>query len=733
MQPFLRKRQVRPLSYDRLPHDDHSGTLDTQMKTKREKVAASTANLFVLVVLTILSLVTRLFRIGIAKSVVWDEAHFGKFAGHYNTRTWYTDLHPPLGKAMLGGFGNFFGWDGKFGFESGQNYPDDVPYVAMRACCAILASFTVPLAYLIGIELHLSQDASIFLAVMALTDIATLVLSRFILLDPLLLFFTSLSLFCLFKFRNLQKTAPFTSDWFIWLAATGASIGACMSVKWVGLFVVIVVGVHTANDLLGMLMPPNQFEPKSYALHWLYRIIFLIILPIYIYILAFQIHFGVLTRSGPGDGKMGSLFQYHLDGTEIQTSPAEVAFGSIVQFRFHGAGGSLLHSHPHYYPNGSKEQQVTLYAFRRDENNKFVFLDAEPGKTNVKDKKIIKNGDIVRLQHMLSEKNLRSLNFPAPTSKIFREVSFGGSESTADTQDLWRVVIIDDLGRRSNGKLRTLNTRFRLQHVESGCFLRSDHLVHLDKTWGFDQQEVACTTFPITFANSRSTLWNIEEQWNDELPHGKKSDFPWSFFGSFMDDNYDKMLGNSMLVPNSLEKNRSPIESEPWEWPTMHASLHIGGHGFNYLVLGHPMIWLGVTAALIVYSVTAAVYVYRYFSGVGSNDWKDPGTSLDDFWFMFKIGILGWIVNFIPYIVMPRVTYIHHYLPALQFGMILLAFIVEHLLTRALGSGSILKRVILWSLIVVDLAIFWFFKDFAFGVQSFSEYQNRKWMSAWKI
>ncbi|KAJ3230872.1 Protein O-mannosyltransferase 2, partial [Chytriomyces hyalinus] len=353
-QPFLRKR-VHPHGAkgqtDFLPFAE----VDSQLKGKRDAAKLPTPSMFILAAFTVLSLFTRLYKIGAAKAVVWDEAHFGKFAGYYNTRSWYTDLHPPLGKAMLGGFGNFFGWDGKFDFGSGAEYPPEVPYTAMRACCAILASFTVPLAYLTGVELNLSPDAAVFLGVMALTDIATLVLSRFILLDPLLLFFTSLSIYSLVKLRTFQKTSPLSREWVLWLAATGFSIGMLITQKT---------------------------DAKSYILHWIYRIAFLIILPISIYLIAFQIHFGVLTHSGPGDSKMGSLFQYHLAGSDIQTSPLEVAYGSVVQIRFHGPGGSLLHSHPFNYPNGSQEQQATLYSFRRDENNQFQILKVEPAKTS---------------------------------------------------------------------------------------------------------------------------------------------------------------------------------------------------------------------------------------------------------------------------------------------------------------------------------------------------------------
>ena len=53
---------------------------------------------------------------------------------------------------------------------------------------------------------------------------AWLVISRFILLDSMLLFFTFSTLYCIACFHNQQRYS-FTIDWWIWLCLTGVSIG----------------------------------------------------------------------------------------------------------------------------------------------------------------------------------------------------------------------------------------------------------------------------------------------------------------------------------------------------------------------------------------------------------------------------------------------------------------------------------------------------------------------------
>lgn len=51
----------------------------------------------------------------------------------------------------------------------------------------------------------------------------------------------------------------FTCRWWSWLIFTGAMLACTISVKFVGLFVVLLVGLHTINDLwivLGDLTKP---------------------------------------------------------------------------------------------------------------------------------------------------------------------------------------------------------------------------------------------------------------------------------------------------------------------------------------------------------------------------------------------------------------------------------------------------------------------------------------------
>ncbi len=126
-------------------------------------------------------------------------------------------------------------------------------------------------------------------------DIGMLTLNRYILLDPPLLFFIAGSTHALFKFRTYSD-APFSYRWWFWLAMTGFMLSGAISVKFVGLFVVLLVGLNTAEqlwELLGDMSRPLTDTVK----HFVARAVCLIALPISLYVFYFWIHLSVLYKS----------------------------------------------------------------------------------------------------------------------------------------------------------------------------------------------------------------------------------------------------------------------------------------------------------------------------------------------------------------------------------------------------------------------------------------------------
>ena len=83
-----------------------------------------------------------------------------------------------------------------------------------------------------------------------------LTLNRYILLDPILLFFISGVTFATVKFHSFEQWHPervFSPEWWGWLCLVGCMIAGAVSVKFVGLFVVMLVKRRN-NEFLVLLL-----------------------------------------------------------------------------------------------------------------------------------------------------------------------------------------------------------------------------------------------------------------------------------------------------------------------------------------------------------------------------------------------------------------------------------------------------------------------------------------------
>ncbi|KAN0140870.1 Fibrillarin domain containing protein [Lactarius tabidus] len=680
-------------------------------------------------VYTLLSCWTRFHKIGKSPLVVWDEAHFGKFGSHYLKREFYFDVHPPLGKMLVGLAGLLSGYDGSFEFKSGETYPDNVPYVAMRVLMATFGVLMVPLGWYTAVEFGMSTRACHLVALMCLCDVAWLCISRFILLDSMLLFFTFTTVFGLSKFHN-QQYQSFSFDWWFWLAFTGTSIGCVSSIKLIGLFVTALVGLYTIEDLwnkFGDLRMPARTQLR----HWGARIACLIVLPILVYMFCFKIHFLILNHSGPGDAQMSSLFQANLEGNEFARNPLEIAFGSKITLKNMGWGGGLLHSHAQTYPVGSNQQQVTCYHYK-DANNDWIVTPRweEPGIDVNGPIRYLQHGDIIRLMHQPTGRNLHSHNVPAPITKLNHEVSCYGDADIGDQNDYWEVQVVDDLhrGRREKvDRIHSLTTRLRFRHTVLDCYIRAANK-NLPE-WGFKQIEVTCDKE--NNPDDPYTYWNVESHWNDRLPPGEATYYRSPFLRDFWHLNVAMMTSNNALIPDPDKEDI--LASTPLDWPLMRLGLRMCGWGdqqTKYYLIGTPIIWWGATASLLIGILAFGAYVFRTqrrYVDMEPREWEH-------FLYVGKVTFFGWALHFFPFLIMGRVTYIHHYLPTLYFAVLMAAHMLDHFVFTARLLSERTKNIFFGVVAFAIVANFWWFRGVAWGIDgAINEYWGLGWRKSWNI
>jgi len=180
--------------------------------------------------------------------VTWDEAHFGKFLSGYLQRKLFFDVHPPGGKILLALIGHLSGYQGGFSFDSERDYPQEVPYAAIRMVCGALGGMVVPLLFLSARRARLSSPAALLAAAMALLDLSLVALSRLILLDPFLLFFTALSVYALFSFIAFRTRFIF----FFFFPSKTCSFASC---PWILYAPFLLLGPFRFGGFFGSLRP----------------------------------------------------------------------------------------------------------------------------------------------------------------------------------------------------------------------------------------------------------------------------------------------------------------------------------------------------------------------------------------------------------------------------------------------------------------------------------------------
>uniref|UniRef100_A0A060T6Y3 Dolichyl-phosphate-mannose--protein mannosyltransferase n=1 Tax=Blastobotrys adeninivorans TaxID=409370 RepID=A0A060T6Y3_BLAAD len=630
---------------------------------------------------TMLALAVRYYRLWQPSSVVFDEVHFGGFARKYIIGRFFMDVHPPLAKMLYAVVGYLAGYDGEFEFKTiGLDYIEPgVPYVAMRMLPATLGIFTILLSYSTLRATGCRPLIAGFGAGLVTIDNALTTQSRYILLDSPLIFFMAITVYAFRKFGN---EVPFRKDWFRYLFLTGLGLGATVTSKWVGLFTIGWVGILTVYQLW-WLLGDLRVSACSFTKHFLWRAVFLIAVPIGFYMALFAIHFICVVNDGDGASFMSPEFQSTLQHTKLGVkTPADVAYGSEITIRHLNTQGGYLHSHDHMYETGSKQQQITLYP-HKDENNIWVvenFTLPEPEDYFQTNKPVfIEDGAVIRLKHKSTNRRLHSHDHRPPISEQEHnnEVSAYGYEGFGgDANDDFRVEIVEKYSEKgpARSRLRTVQTKFRLVHTITGCTLFS-HNVKLPK-WAFEQQEVTC----IKGGTLPNSIWFVEENYHpmyDETAEMVSYRKP-SFLEKFIE------LNKVMWRVNAGLTETHTWESRPGSWPIMKRGINfwVKDNRQVYL-LGNGPVWWAMGGLIGLYVVFKAISILRWQRGY--NDFAGDA-DFSKFDTHFGAYVLGWALHYFPSFLMERQLFLHHYLGSVYFGILALAQFWEFLVARLLRN-----------------------------------------------
>ena len=438
----------------------------------------------------------------------------------------------------------------------------------------------------------------------------------------------------------------------------------------------------------------------------------------------FAIHFRCLTQPGDGDGFMSSEFKQSLAKDRLEDVPADVAFGSSVTIKHLNTHGGFLHSHAHVYPAGSKQQQITLYP-HKDDNNVWILTNQTDFMYNTTAPVFIEDGAIVRLWHPITDKRLHSHDVRPPMTEAEwqNEVSgYGFAGFEGDANDWFRIEIAKSQSQDavSRKRLRAIDTKFRLVHAMTGCVLFS-HKVKLP-SWGFEQQEVTCARGG-TLPNS---LWYIESNSHPTLPKdAEKVNYHYpSFLSKFWE------LQKVMWKTNAGLVESHAWDSRPSAWPTLRRGINFWTRDHRQIyLLGNPLIWWSTSAAVFMWVGIKLLLTLRWQRGYSDYS-KNVWVKLYDW--PLSSSFLGWFMHYIPFFLMQRQLFLHHYFPALYFGILTFSELWDLLAKWATKSNQ--RRMAQISVVYLAIAIrvFMLYSPLAYGgVWTKAQCEKVKLISTW--
>ncbi|CAZ79889.1 unnamed protein product [Tuber melanosporum] len=700
--PSVRQRASKKKGTAQAVLNSGSGSnSEDELLSKKQKVSAPVPGAFGhaqgpfriwLFLLTAAGIITRFYKISHPNEVVFDEVHFGKFASYYLQRTYFFDVHPPFGKLLFALMGWFVGYDGHFLFDNiGDSYIDNkVPYVAFRAMPAMLGALTVPVVFLTMWESGYSLPASIVAAGLVLFDNAHIGQTRLILLDATLIFSMACSLLCYVRFYKLRHL-PFSRKWWKWLLLTGVALSCVISTKYVGVFTFVTIGAAVGIDLWNLLDIKRGLTIQEFTKHFIARAFGLIGIPFFFYLFWFQVHFAILYRSGPGDDFMTPEFQETLSDNIMTLNSVDIHYHDTIVIR-HKETKAYLHSHPDKYPLryedgriSSQGQQVTGYPFE-DVNNDWIIIPGDPTPEDSDKTSIVKNGDLVKLLHVVTNTILLSHDVASPyypTNQEFTTIDIEAANTDRHNDTLFEIRIE---GGKVKQDFRSMSGQFKLIHNPSKVAMWTHSKPLPD--WAFKQQEINGNKNILQTSN----LWFVEnipslaaeDPRNVRTPKEVKS---MPFLKKYFE------LQRTMFHHNNALTSSHPYSSQPIQWPFL-----LRGVSFwtkndtreQIYFLGNPIGWWLASAVLAVFVGIVAADQLTQRRGVDALDRRTRSKLYNSTGFFF----LAWAAHYLPFFLMGRQLFLHHYLPAhlasslVTGALVEFVFCVEPLETEKVGKDG---------------------------------------------
>lgn len=190
----------------------------------------SLSDMYMLIFLLFFGFFSRTLRIAYPGARVFDEVHFGSFTNKYINRTYFNDVHPPLGKLLLAMVGVMSGYNGSVNFVGDVPYANR-EYTALRMTPASCSAMIPGMVFVAMRFFGYSRIAALMTGVLLGVESMLIVEGRLVLIDGFLHAFAALSILMVSCFRVRPGIVA--------LICLSLAVGCTYSVKYTGASVMV--------------------------------------------------------------------------------------------------------------------------------------------------------------------------------------------------------------------------------------------------------------------------------------------------------------------------------------------------------------------------------------------------------------------------------------------------------------------------------------------------------------
>jgi dolichyl-phosphate-mannose-protein mannosyltransferase len=299
---------------------------------------------------------------------------------------------------------------------------------------------------------------------------------------------------------------------------------------------------------------------------------------------------------------------------------------------------------------------------------------------------------------------------------------------------MWRIEILggDDV------VLRTPSSLVRLSHVNTSRALQCTNDV-------VDSDGTSDLVFPcIAGANIHDTTggWHFDRaqiQANNGGTDGQSGASAAAAMTSTMSSMAKIIELHSVIFKRNNEMSgEHTFGSRPPDWPLMHRGIifwHGSAHGVptkgctaQVYFLGNPAVWWAAATAVPLYVLFDVMYTVRIKRDIHDLPMSQVSTLMQS----GRLLIAAWIIHFVPFFFFDRLLFLHHYLPALVFSIMVAGVMLEHIWVQWTPAGIASHVALVWLAVIAGCFICFTPFNFATGLCG-DGLEQRQWRASWDL